>query len=129
MNENLIDELILQADNDKGAAEALLAAGYYAHALFWLHLVLEKLCKALWVKRNEDEHYPHIHNLIKLLKQADANLTNEQILLYTDMNQFQAKGRYAEELATKEKTITKDLSEMYFQKINNEIVWLKNQLQ
>ena len=45
------------------------------------------------------------------------------------MNQFQARGRYADELAAKEKTITKDLSEMYFQKINNEIEWLKNQLQ
>ena len=129
MIKNTIDELVLQADNDKGAAEALLNAGYYAHALFWLHLVLEKLCKALWVKHRKDEKYPHIHNLIKLLKEAEINLSNEQIVLYGDMNQFQARGRYADELAAKEKTVTKELSEIYFQKINIEIKWLKNQLQ
>ena len=128
-NQNIIDELILQANDDLGASKALLDAGYNAHALFWLHLVLEKLCKAVWVKKNNNEKYPYIDNLIKLLKDSKIDLSDEQIIFYTDMNQFQAKGRYLEDLVTKEKTITKDLSETYFQKVNPEIKWLKNLLQ
>jgi len=52
-----IQELTAQAENDFGAAEALRKAGYPAHALFWLHLVLEKLCKAIWVKHNRNADY------------------------------------------------------------------------
>ena len=129
MNKSIIAELVLQAENDLGAAEALKSAGYYGHALFWAHLVLEKLCKAVWVKMNNNEEYPHLHNLIKLLTQADIKLNEEQIIFFSDMNQFQAKGRYADELEVREKTVTRELCELYFVKINIQIVWLKNLLQ
>lgn len=124
----IIEELKTQADNDMGAARALQMAGYYGHALFWAHLALEKLCKALWVKKNVNEFYPRIHNLIKLLKGCDIELDEEQILFYSDMNTFQSKGRYGEELSTIERTITKEKCENYFQQSETQIIWLKNQL-
>ena len=59
--EEQITQLKMQAEQDKGAADVLLKAGYYSHALFWMHLALEKLCKALWIYRNKTENYPYIH--------------------------------------------------------------------
>lgn len=124
----IISELVLQAENDLGAAEALKAAGYYGHAMFWAHLVLEKLSKAVWIKNNKNSEYPHIHNLIKLLKEAKVDLSKDQIILFSDMNQFQSKGRYAEELSIRERTVTKELADLYFEKIKIQIQWLKNLL-
>jgi len=63
-----INSLIAESMQDFGASEALAAAGYYAHSLFFAHLVLEKLCKALWMKQMQSKDYPYIHNLIKLIK-------------------------------------------------------------
>ena len=101
--------MITEAEQDFGASEALATAGYYAHSLFFAHLVLEKLCKALWMKHKKSGDYPYIHNLIKLIKETNIVLTNEQVQFYSDMNLFQAKGRYPETLQAIEKTITKDV--------------------
>ncbi len=89
-----ITMLIKQSEDDLGASEALANAGYFAHSLFWAHLVLEKLCKALWIHRNHNLHYPYIHNLLRLLKESNQTLTNEQIEFFAEMNQFQSHGRY-----------------------------------
>ena len=121
--------LVHQAEDDLGAAEALNSAGYYGQALFWLHLVLEKFCKALWVHKNQNTEHPFIHNLLSLLKGSGVKLTNEQIIIYSDMNQFQSKGRYAPELEAIEKTVTKQTSDLYFMKVKTETIWLKSQLQ
>lgn len=129
MIENTINDLVAQADNDKGAAEALLAAGYYAHALFWLHLVLEKLCKAVWVKKNNDIKYPYIHNLLRLLRESGIEITSMQAEFFASMNQFQAMGRYGDDLRKLEETVQKQSCENYFDKGNAEIKWLKELMQ
>ena len=51
---------------DFDCAKVLHNAGHYAQALFWAHLTLEKLCKALWIKTNESNTPPFIHNLLKI---------------------------------------------------------------
>ena len=124
-----IKELIAQAEIDYGAAEALNKAGFYSHALFWAHLVLEKLCKALWIRRNENVTYPYIHNLLRLLKDSKAALTKEQIGFYSDMNRFHSKGRYTGELKEIKITVTKEICESYLVKTEKEMQWLKQQLQ
>lgn len=67
---------------------------HYVHALFWSHLVLEKLCKAHWVKDNEGNHPPRIHNLIVIIKSTRLILTEEQLKFLILMNDFQMEGRY-----------------------------------
>ena len=127
--EEHIKSLIAEAEQDFGASEALAAAGYYAHSLFFAHLVLEKLCKALWMKYKSAGDYPYIHNLIKLIKETNVVLTNEQVQFYSDMNLFQAKGRYPETLQNIERTIKGDVYKKYNDQLKIEIVWLTKQLQ
>ncbi len=66
----------------------------YIHALFFSHLVLEKLCKAHWVKTNTANTPPKIHNLITLASQANLQLTVADVGFLGQMNQFQLEGRY-----------------------------------
>jgi len=127
--EQHINSLVEESKQDFGASEALAAAGYYAHSLFFAHLVLEKLCKALWVNHRKSKDYPYIHNLIKLLKETNVVLTNEQVQFYSDMNLFQAKGRYPESLEVIEKTITGEVYKKYNDQLKKEMSWLIEQLQ
>ena len=127
--EEHIQLLTQQAQDDFGAAQALQKAGYYGHALFWVHLVMEKMCKALWVYKNNKVDYPYIHNLLRLLKESNVELSEEQIKFYSDVNRFQSKGRYPDTLHEIEATVTKEICEHYFTLTQTEITWLKQQLQ
>jgi HEPN domain-containing protein len=104
-------------------------AGYYAHSLFFAHLVLEKFCKALWMKRKNSKEYPYTHNLIKLIKETSIVLKDEQVQFYSDMNLFQTKGRYPDTLHAIEKTVTLDIYKAYSDRLKTEIEWLIKQLQ
>jgi len=42
-----------QVDDDFDCANVLYLANHYAQSLFWAHLALEKLSKALWIKKND----------------------------------------------------------------------------
>lgn len=127
--EEHIHFLLQQADDDLGAAHVLQSAGYFGHALFWLHLVFEKTCKALWIHKNDKGDYPHVHNLLRLLKESAVELKEEQVEFYSDMNRFQTKGRYADTLHEIEVTVSKEICEHYFAIAQMEITWLKKQLQ
>src|ERR1017187_2638032 len=122
-----IEFLINQADEDLGVTEAIQAAGYYGQALFWGHLVLEKMCKALYLQNNNRMDYPYIHNLLVLLNKSNVDINEEQIAFYSDMNSFQAKGRYADTLHEIEATVTKEVCEKYIDKLKTEMIWLKKQ--
>ena len=124
-----IEFLINQADEDLGVTEAIEAASYYGQALFWGHLVLEKLCKALYLKNNNKTDYPYIHNLLVLMNKCNVELNDEQIAFYSDMNRFQSKGRYGDTLHEIDSTITKEVCENYIDKLKTEMIWLKKQLQ
>ena len=124
-----IKELIAQSKNDLGASNALAMAGYYAHSLFFAHLVLEKLCKALWMKHKQVKDYPYTHNLIKLITDANVTITEMQMQFYADMNIFQTKGRYQETIVAIENSMTLDKYNIYNALFKIEIEWLINQLQ
>ncbi len=128
-NEQHIQFLINQADEDIGATEALLQAGYFGQSLFWAHLTLEKLCKALWVYTNGSENHPFVHNLLRLLKECNVDMTDEQKLFYAEMNQFQTAGRYGDYLQKLENTVTSDVCEKLMTEVKNQIRWIKQQME
>jgi HEPN domain-containing protein len=49
----------------------------YLHALFFAHLVLEKLCKAHWVKDDISNTPPKIHNLITLIDKTKFQISED----------------------------------------------------
>lgn len=92
--EDYIKYWVDTAEKDWSSAEDLFKTQHFVHALFFAHLCLEKLCKAVWVKHNENNHPPRIHNLVYLLKQTNIDLSDEQIDFMLLFNDFQLEGRY-----------------------------------
>jgi len=89
-----VEYWINTAEKDWASVDILFVGRQYLQSLFWAHLVLEKLAKALWVKNNEENIPPKIHNLVVLLKQANVDLGEEKMNFVKKFNEFQLSGRY-----------------------------------
>ena len=82
------------AEKDWVASDVLYKGKSYVHALFFVHLTLEKLCKAHWVKDHISNHPPRIHNLIYIIDKTILKPNIEQRAFLEKMNTFQLEGRY-----------------------------------
>jgi HEPN domain-containing protein len=60
-----------QVDEDFDCANVLYLSNHFAQSLFWAHLALEKLTKALWIKKNDGNTPPFVHNLLRLITQTN----------------------------------------------------------
>ena len=118
-----------QLDEDFDCAVVLHKAEHYAQSLFWAHLALEKLSKALWIKKNQDNTPPYLHNLLRIIKQTGEFFTAEQLQFFSEMNMFQIKGRYPDYAENLDKTITKEICEEYLNKTKDIITCLQEKLQ
>lgn len=66
----------------------------FLFCLFCIHLSLEKVIKAIWVKDNTENYPPKLHNLIRILEQTSMNLEEKDLIFLNDLNRFQLEGRY-----------------------------------
>lgn len=94
--EDHIQYWVTTSKHDWKRAELMFNSKEYAFSLFCLHLSIEKLAKASWVRDNEGNHPPRIHNLITLLSKTSFAATDEQLELMNELNFFQMEGRYPE---------------------------------
>lgn len=117
-----------QVENDYDAANALYKAKYYAQSLFWAHLALEKLSKALWIKNNEGNTPPFVHNLLRLITQTNETFTEEQLQFFNEMNMFQIKGRYPDYAENLDETVTEEICKEYLNKSKEMILCLQEKL-
>lgn len=85
---------IKMSHRDWETMETLFGGGRYLHCLFFLHLSMEKLLKAAWVKDNREDTPPLIHNLIHIYDQTDLNLSSEETDILQNLNQYNIAGRY-----------------------------------
>ena len=83
------------ANEDWEVARRLVRDGKSRHGLFFAHLALEKMLKALVCRRTRDIP-PRLHNLVRLAELAGLGPDNRQADLLADMNQFNIEGRYPE---------------------------------
>ena len=118
-----------QIDDDLDCATAIFFAGHYAQSLFWAHLCLEKMCKALWIKNNDGNTPPFVHNLLKIATQTKEFFTEEQLQFFADMNTFQIRGRYPDYAHSFENTIDKKTAEKYLNQTKKTIECLQQMLQ
>src|ERR1035441_4818882 len=68
--EEHIKHWLKSADEDMKDIEWLFQGERYMKALYFGHLYVEKICKALWVKNNIENIAPYTHNLTRLLDSA-----------------------------------------------------------
>ena len=89
--------------------EALIEKEKFPEALFFGHLVLEKILKAL-VTSITKEHAPHSHNLSKLALLANRELSEDDALFLEKATEFNLEGRYPEDVERLRKEYTKDFA-------------------
>jgi HEPN domain-containing protein len=92
-------------------------------------LVLEKILKALYVQANNNQLPPKTHNLIKLARRSNLNLTKEQEIFLDEVNDFNLEVRYPQYKNEFHKKCTKKFTANYYQKINEMMIWLKSQIE
>jgi HEPN domain-containing protein len=92
-----IDYWAKGAASDMETAEVLLTANKYIEGLFFCHLTIEKILKALVVK-NTNQLAPKSHNLIYLSELAKVNLSDDNSSLLSVLMKYQIEGRYPEYL-------------------------------
>ncbi len=84
------------AEHDFATMQALEKTKRYSDALFFGHIVLEKLLKA-HVTKNTHEHAPYIHDLVRLAKMTELQLPAIAISLLNEVNDFNIRARYPED--------------------------------
>ena len=78
-------------------AQKMYETGRYIYAVFMLHLCLEKMLKAMVVKRTRKEA-PKTHDLIYLIKLTKIELPGELLDFTAKMNNASIVTRYPEDL-------------------------------
>lgn len=107
-----------QALDDWETVDVLYEGRKYLQSLFWLHLSIEKLCKALWISTNEGNSPPRTHNLNRLLAETNVAIPNDYAVLLIELNRFQLEGRYPDYVSDAYRTITSTLVEEYVERVN-----------
>ncbi len=113
-----------QSIDDWETVDILCKGQKYLQALFWLHLSVEKLCKAVWIHSNEGNTPPRTHNLNRILTEAKINIPDNYGVLLIELNRFQLEGRYPDYVSDINKTTTNALVEEYIERVNPLKVWL-----
>jgi HEPN domain-containing protein len=117
--EDYIEYWIKSSEKDLETMMYLMKGNKYVHALFFGHLYVEKISKALWVKDNEGNFPPKIHNLLAILKHVKNILNEDQQLFLLKLNQYQIEGRYPEDIDKLYKITDKKLATEYIDKIKS----------
>ena len=109
---------------DFEVAQSLLENGHFRHALFFVHLAVEKMLKA-HVTRTTQAVPPRIHNLIRLAELAALPLAESQQAFLRTLNLFQLEGRYPDAVQA---PINRAGAEARAHQANEVIAWLTAQL-
>lgn len=111
------------AGKDWIACQHLYENKDYPQCLFWGHLVLEKILKALVVKATNSQS-PYTHDLLLLASKAGLALNQEQKDSLNEITTFNQFGRYDSEIISFAEKCTPDFAKKYFDVIKNLYTWL-----
>jgi HEPN domain-containing protein len=118
---------INDSDRDYRTMQHLLEKGHYVWAMFIGHLVLEKLLKALYVKRKEVNN-PFTHDLLRLAEAAGLILTDIQKDELDMISTFNIRARYDDFKEEFRKKCNKKFALKWESKIKGMRQWIKKQL-
>lgn len=118
-----------QANDDWEAVITLLKGKKNLQALFFAHLVIEKICKALWIKYDQTNIPPKTHNLNFLISQTPLKLDDEQSEFLLNLNRFQLEGRYPEYVTQMHQICNDDFTQKLIDNTEKIKSWLQEKLQ
>lgn len=125
--ESLVKHWYDSSEKDYTAMKNLLKSKDFSWSLFLGHLVLEKLIKAIYVKRKE-KHAIFTHDLLRLARKSDLELPGEYEEWLDEITTFNLNARYDNYKQSFYKLCTEEFTENWIRKIEEIRKWLINQL-
>ncbi|NLX73737.1 MAG: HEPN domain-containing protein [Bacteroidales bacterium] len=112
------------SDDDYDTMIAMFESKRFNWALFVGHLMIEKLLKALYVKNNND-HPPFIHNLLRLAEKCNMILSEDQKLFFATVTAFNINARYDDYKMSFQQKCTPEYTAIWVENIKNNRQWIK----
>jgi len=112
------------ADDDIETAEILIEKGKFIHGLFFCHLSIEKIIKALVVKETR-EIPPKSHDIFYLAEKGNVTIPEDSQVISQILMKYQLEGRYPEYFPSQPQP---DSAKKYFIETQKLLKWLKTML-
>lgn len=125
--EGLINFWVKSSEEDIKTAESLFRSRRYHHCLFFCHLFVEKILKALAAKVAR-KPAPYGHKLAKLAKLTEVAFTNAQLDLLDEITAFNIEARYNDYKFKFYKKATKNYTQGYLKKAKEIYLWLRRKV-
>lgn len=126
-SEKIIEHWIESSDKDFKTMLDLVQTQNNNWALFIGHLVIEKLLKALYLKKT-NQFPPLIHDLRRLCEKANVELDENQSLILDSITRFNIKARYDDYKQNFYKLCTDSFTHIWIEKIKECREWIKTML-
>jgi HEPN domain-containing protein len=120
-----IDYWVEEADEALSVAEHLFEKKDYSYSLFFGHLAVEKILKAIYVQRKH-EHAPQIHNLLRLAEHDGIPLDQDQKELLIRITAFNLESRYPDEKRSFRNKCDEVFTASELAQIREVLLWLKS---
>ena len=114
---------LTSSKQDFQTAEILFKNKRYHHALFFCHLSVEKMLKALVVYATKTAP-PLIHDLVRLAEKANLLLTQQHKNDLAEITTFNIETRYDDYKLSFYKQATQQFSSKYLKKTKRILTWL-----
>lgn len=124
---NIIKHLIDTSENDFQTMLILYESKSYSWALFLGHISVEKLLKALYV-RKFSRHAPFTHNLYRLAELCKVELTDEYSDWLDKITSFNINARYNDYKKEFYNQCTPEFTEYWIDKIKKLKEWISQML-
>ena len=125
--EEKITYWLTSAEKDWQVAGHLFEKGDYAYALFFGHLVLEKMLKALFAARF-DQAPPFSHRLVLLAEKVTLPLDQERLDVLEAVTDFNMEARYPDEKFSFQHRCTPEFTQTWLDQIEDMRRWLLQQI-
>lgn len=118
---------LVSAEDDWKVAKHLFEKGDYSYSLFFGHLTVEKILKAIYVERLNDNP-PFTHRLVFLAEKASVEMSEEKLRLLETVTDFNMEARYPDEKFSFKRKCTKKFTREYLKEIEGLKKWLAKQI-
>ena len=114
------------AEEDWRVANHLFEKGDYSYALFFGHLTVEKILKALYVDK-QNETPPFSHNLVYLSEKSGLELHEDNLELLEEISDYNLEARYPDDKLSFFRKCTIEFTENKLKQIEEVRKWLLRQ--
>ncbi len=126
--EKTIGYWLESAAYDLETGKTLLRSKKYPYALFFGHLAVEKVLKALVVKQTGD-HAPFTHSLVMLAGKSALEIPEAMVDLLAEFMEFHTEARYPDAKMDFYQKCKKEFAQEKFKEIKEVYTWLRKKLE